>query len=99
MEGLKMPLLWTTPRPESLPKELNEISRIKHCAEQNWDVGASQIRNFTLDVKVLLEEYERLRRVEEDLRNILKAALYFEKDGVSLVNRLTTYAISYRLTQ
>jgi hypothetical protein len=76
--------------------EPDAISRIKHCSEQEWEVGSTQISRFTDDVKVLLAEYERLRRVEEDFGNVLKAALYLEKDGVDLANRLTAYAIRER---
>lgn len=41
-------------------------------------------------------EIERLRLVETDHKNVLKAALYNEPDGIDLVNRLTAYAISER---
>ena len=42
------------------------------------------------------EEIARLRLVEEDHKNVLKAALYIEPQGIDLVNRLTTYALSQR---
>lgn len=41
-------------------------------------------------------EIERLRAVEEDHKNVLKAALYNEPGGIELVNRLTTYALRQR---
>lgn len=42
------------------------------------------------------DEIERLRRVEEDHKNVLKAALHNEPNGIDLVHRLTTYAIRER---
>lgn len=41
-------------------------------------------------------ELERLREREDDLRNVLKAALYLESGGIDLVHRLTTYAVNNR---
>lgn len=41
-------------------------------------------------------EIERLRRVEEDHKNVLRAALYNEPNGADLVNRLTTWALNQR---
>jgi hypothetical protein len=41
-------------------------------------------------------EIERLRQVEEDHKNVLKAALHNEPNGIDLVHRLTTYAIRQR---
>ena len=38
---------------------------------------------------------ERLSRIEDDLKNVFRAALA-EPDGVSLVKRLTDYAVSQR---
>jgi hypothetical protein len=48
------------------------------------------------DLRVLIGEIDRLRKVQTDYHNVLKAALYLEPDGIDLVNRLTTYAISER---
>lgn len=42
------------------------------------------------------DEIERLRNVEEDHKNVLKAALYNEPNGIDLVKRLTYFAISNR---
>lgn len=41
-------------------------------------------------------EIERLLRVEEDHKNVMKAALYNEPNGIDLAHRLSTYAISAR---
>lgn len=43
-----------------------------------------------------MREIERLRHIERDLGNVLKAALYMEPGGIDLANRLTTYAIKMR---
>lgn len=42
------------------------------------------------------DEIERLRLKEKDLKNVLRAALYTEPNGVDLVHRLTTFAIEHR---
>lgn len=57
-------------------------------------------RRPAVDVcKDRLTEIERLRRVEEDHKDVLKAALYNEPNGVELVNRLTAYALRQRTAQ
>lgn len=38
----------------------------------------------------------RLLRVEADHKNVLKAALYNEPNGIDLVKRLTTFAVEAR---
>jgi hypothetical protein len=43
-------------------------------------------------------EIARLRRQEIDYKNVLRAALYNEPNGIELVNRLTTFAIEQRET-
>ena len=40
-----------------------------------------------------------VNRERDDLRNVLVAALYNEPNGVDLVSRLTTYALSKRTKQ
>ena len=44
----------------------------------------------------LADEVGRLRRVEEDHKNVLKAALHNEPNGIDLVYRLSKYAIRER---
>lgn len=77
--------------------EETAVSRMRDWASQEYpEVGATMIGRFADDAKGLLAEYERLRRVEQDHINILRAALYCESGGIDLVNRLATYAISQR---
>jgi hypothetical protein len=47
-------------------------------------------------VSIPLAELNRLNERERDLQNVLKWALYYEKDGIDLVNRLTTFAVEQR---
>lgn len=42
------------------------------------------------------DEIERLLVVESDHKNVLKAALYNEPNGIDLVHRLTTFALAAR---
>jgi hypothetical protein len=48
--------------------------------------------------KDAIAEIKQLRLANEDHKNVLKAALYNEPNGVELVNRLTAYALSQRKT-
>ena len=73
------------------------IERMKDWAAQDFpEVGPTLVPEFISDARALFAEYERLRRVEEDHINVLKAALYCETGGIDLVHRLTTYAINQR---
>jgi len=59
-------------------------------------ISDKELQNFLDDLKSLIVEYKLCARSDQDLKNVLKAALYMEKDGIDLVHRLTTHALNAR---
>lgn len=90
-----------TPTPMLKPTTPSE-SEAKQCAAKATEPEELERQLMSYSVAKnerewwAVREIERLRAIECDLGNVLKAALYMEPGGIDLVKRLTTHAIQMR---